>query len=295
LAQQLSALLEEADWQLKDAPAEYESLRRQVDEAMYNTLLRGGPAAVQDLAACAGRWQRWILGTGKPVRFSRRLSRDWVVEMREVPEARVAAALAGIWQREAGGFRDHLDRTNKEFAWSGGNLAERMARVLDRRTMLSDALGLRQNPLGSAYRASTSDVVRFLEGSLDDGLTEDLLFAFTLVNWRRGEPSGVSSSDEVEVWPVYGLLKHLFLAQAVKGPEGDIYLKGDLSVLAALRTGDVSQAAHIGVRRLQNVGLMPVDANYLGGFDAMRLAGSLLIPVPYDAAMRRICRLGEVK
>jgi CRISPR-associated protein Csx17 len=295
LARALTALLEEADWQLKDAPAEYESLRRQVDEAMYNTLLRGGGDTVQDLAACVGRLHRWILSTGKPVRFSQRLSRDWVAVLSGRPEARIAAALAGMWQRDAGGFRDHLDRAEREFAWTGVNLAERMVRVLERRTMLSDALGLRSNPLGSAYRASTEDVVKFLEERLDDGLTEDLLFAFTLVDWRRGEPIAAWTAADVEVWPVYALLKHLFLAQALEGLEGAIWLKGDLSVLATLRAGDVSQAARISVRRLQNVGLMPIDTNYLGGFDAMRLASSLLIPVPYDAAMRRICRLGEVK
>jgi len=295
LTHELTALLEEADWQLKDAPTEYDSLRRQVDEAIYNTLLRGGTAAVQDMAACTGRLHRWILTTGRPVRFSRRLSRAWVAELKDVPEARVAAALAGMWHRDVGCFRDHLDRTSGQFAWTGGNLTERMASVLERRVMLSDQMGIRPNALGSAYRASTRDAVMFLEESLDDGLIEDLLFVFTLVDWRRGEPIAAPFRDDVEVWPLYALLKHLFLAQTVGGPEGDVCLKGDLRVLAALRGGDVGQAAQIGLRRLQNAGLMPVDTNYLGGFDAMRLAGSLLIPVPYDAAMRRICRSGEIK
>jgi CRISPR-associated protein Csx17 len=295
LARELTALVEEADWQVKDKPAEYVSLRRQLDEAMYNLLLLGGTARFQELAASTGRWHRWILTTGKPVRLPRGLRRDWVAQLVGVQEARVAAALAGIWHRDAGSFRDHLDRTSGQFAWTGGNLAERMAHVLERRVMLGDALGIRHNALGSSYRASTRDAVMFLEDSLDDGLIEDLLFAFTLVDWRLGQPVSDPSSDHVEVWPVYALLKQLFFAQALRGPEGDIYLRGDLSVLAALRAGDISQAAGIGVRRLQNVGLNPVDAKYLGGFDATRLAGSLLIPVPYDAAMRRICRSGEMK
>jgi CRISPR-associated protein Csx17 len=295
LARELSALLEEADRQLKDAPSECASLRRQIDEAMYNVLLRGGTPAVQDLAVTVGRWQRWILTTGKPVRLSRRLIRAWVAELKESPAARVAAALAGIWHREGGGFRNHLDRTDARFAWTGANLAERMARVLERRIMLGDAMGIRPNPLGSSFRASTRDAILFLEESLDDVLIEDLLFAFTLVDWRRGDAVGAQSSDNVEVWPVFALLKHLFLSQAVSGPEGDLYLKGDLGALAALRAGDVGQAARIGVQRLQNVGLMPVDADYLGGFEPMRLAASLLIPVPYDAALRRICRSGETK
>src|ERR1035438_6497769 len=112
-----------------------------------------------------------------------------------------------------------------------------MARVLERRVMLGDAMGIRPNPLGSSFRAFTRDAVKFLEGSLDDALIEDLLFAFTLVDWRRGDAIGAQSSDDVEVWPLYALLKHLFLAQAVGGPEGDLYLKGDLSVLAGGRCG----------------------------------------------------------
>ena len=295
LARELTALLDEADWQLKDAPAEYDSLRRQVDEAMYDMLLRGGEATVQDLAACVGRLHKWILTTGKAVQFRRKLSREWVAQLRGVREARVAAALAGIRHRDAGAFRDHLDRTNGQFAWTGASLAERMTRVLERRILLGDAQGLRHNALGSAYRASPRDAVMFLEGSLDDELIEDLLFAFTLVDWRRGDPIGAESVDEVEIWPVYALLKHLFLAEPVRGPEGDLYLRGDLGVLAALRAGEMERAAQIGARRLQNAGLLPVNASYLGGFDCLRLAGSLLIPVPYHAAMRRILKSGETK
>jgi CRISPR-associated protein Csx17 len=296
LARELTALLDETDWQLKGAPAEYDSLRRQVDEAMFNMLLRGGEATVQDLAASVGRLHRWILTTGKSVQFRRKLSREWVAQLRGVPTARVAAALAGIWHRDAGAFRDHLDRTNGQFAWIGGNLAERMTRVLERRILLGDAQGFRHNALGSSYRALPGDAVRFMEGSLDDESIEDLLFAFTLVDWRLGEPIGVEPPvDEIEAWPVYALLKHLFLAEPVRGPEGDLYLRGDLGVLAALRAGDMERAAEIGARRLQNAGLLPVNASYLGGFECSRLAASLLIPVPYHAAMRRILKSREAK
>jgi CRISPR-associated protein Csx17 len=289
LVRQLTPLLEEADWQLGDGPAGYEGLRRQVDEAIYALLLRGGPDALRNVAASVGRLYRRILTMGKAVRISKRLGQAWLGELAHCPEARIAAAVAGIWHPEVGAFRNHLERTSAQFSWSGTNLAERMTRSLERRILLMEAKGIKHNPLGSSYRASARDVVLFLEESLDDELIEDLMFAFTLVDWRGADPIGPQSEDEVDVWPVYALLKHLFLPNSVSTPGGEVYLTGDLGVLAALSAGDVGQAARIAVRRLQNAGVLPVEADYRAGFDGMRLAASMLIPVPYSAALRQIC------
>jgi len=291
LARNLSAVVAEMDRRLKkDAPGEYESLRRQVDEAMYRMLLRSHEDTVADTAACVGRLQKWILSAGKAFPAREKLSRDWVVHLSGVAEARVAAAVAGIWQRDVGAFREHLDRENARFCWVGASLAERMSRVLERRIQIADAEGIRRNPLGSAYRAPLKDAAMFLEESLDDERIEDLLFAFTMVDWRGGEWIPSRSDDEIEIWPVYALLKHLFLTDLVEVPEGEEYLRGDLRVLAALRTGDIEGPAKMATRRLQNAGLLPVEVSYTGGFDAVRLAGALLIPVPYHAAMRRILK-----
>jgi CRISPR-associated protein Csx17 len=289
LTRQLTTLLEQVERQIKGAPSEYESLRRQVDDGIYNTLLRGGTAAFQELTASVGRLHRWILTTGKSVHIKQRLSSAWVAHLCEGEEARIAAALAGMRHCGIGSFRDHLDHNEPEFAWTGLNLAERLTRVLERRIQRADALGIRPNPLGSAWKARTQDAVRFLEGSLDDTLIEELLYAFTLVDLRGSEPMSTLSVANVEVWPLYALLKHLFLPHAF-GVESDVHLKGDLGLLAALRAGNEAQAASIAIRRLQNAGFMPLDAIYPGGFDSIRLAGALLIPVPYDAALRRILK-----
>ena len=37
-----------------------------------------------------------------------------------------------------------------------------------------------------------------------------------------------------------------------------------------------------------NAGLLPVEMRHPGGFDGMRLAAALLIPVPYGTAMREL-------
>jgi hypothetical protein len=64
----------------------------------------------------------------------------------------------------------------------------------------------------------------------------------------------------------------------------------DLGVLAALTAGDVAQAVRIGARRLQNAGILRADMQDPGGFDGMRLAAALLIPVPYRTAMQSLFR-----
>ena len=112
------------------------------------------------------------------------------------------------------------------------------------------------------------------------------------IDGKCEELSRLAQSFHLYANTVSGFRLHL---EPVRGPEGDLYLRGDLGVLAALRAGDTERAAEIGARRLQNAGLLPVNASYLGGFNCSRLAASLLIPVPYHAAMRRILKSREAK
>ena len=125
---------------------------------------------------------------------------------------------------------------------------------------------------------------------MDDERIEELLFAFTLVNWRKGDSGESKGREDVGVWPVYALLKHLFFAEQVETGEGKKHLMADLRVLAALTAGDVEQAVSIGARRLQNAGLLRAEMQDPGGFDGMRLAAALLIPVPYGTGMRDLFR-----
>lgn len=292
LVRELNGILDTIAWQMKSPSAEFASLRRQVEEGMYNVLLRGGEDALGDLAASVGLLYRRVLLTGREVRIPASLSRSWVSKLSSASgtgaEARIAAALAGMWDPNAPSMLEHLDRANGNFSWTGASVAERMARTLERRALLTEQPGRTRNPLWSAYRARIEDVMLFLEESVDDGWIEDLLFAFTLVNWRKGGSAESKGREDVGVWPVYALLKHLFFAEKVETGEGKKYLMGGLGVLAALTAGDVGQAVRAGARRLQNAGLLPPELQDPGGFDGMRLAAALLIPVPYGTAMQEL-------
>jgi CRISPR-associated protein Csx17 len=292
LVKELNGILDTITWQMKSPPAEFASLRRQVEEGMYNVLLRGGEDALGDLAASVGRLYRRVLLTGKEIRIPASLSGGWVRKLSSASgtgaEARIAAALAGMWDQNAPSMLEHLDRANSNFSWTGASLAERMSRTLQRRVLLTEQRGLTRNPLGSACQARIEDATLFLEESVDDGRIEDLLFAFTLVNWRNNGSAESKGREDVGVWPVYALLKHLFFAEPVETGDGKKYLMADLGVMAALTAGDVGQAVRTGARRLQNAGLLPAEMHDPGGFDGMRLAAALLIPVPYGTAMQKL-------
>ncbi len=161
-----------------------------------------------------------------------------------------------------------------------------MARSLERRVLLTEQLGMGRNALRSAYKARLGDATLFLEGSIDDERMEDLLFAFTLVNWGTADSGEEQGREDTGVWPVYALLKHLFFGEKVETGDGEEYLMADLGVLAALTAGDVDQAVRIGARRLQNAGLLRAEMQDPSGFDGMRLAAALLIPVPYGTVLR---------
>jgi hypothetical protein len=90
------------------------------------------------------------------------------------------------------------------------------------------------------------------------------------------------------VWPVYALLKHLFLAEQVETGTGKEYVTGDMGVVAAMLADDVPQAVSRGSRRLRNAGIARAEMQNPSGFGGMRLAAALLIPVPYGAAVRKL-------
>jgi CRISPR-associated protein Csx17 len=218
-----------------------------------------------------------------------KLSGEWVTALDDLAEGRIAAALAGMWQPELGAFREHLQGSSRRFSWTGRNLAERMAATLERRVVAAESEAMAEKAMRSSRLARNTDAMAFLEGSIDDELTEDLLFALTLVDWRKAPAGARAPKGAMFVWPVYGLLKHVFLGRPVPHTDG-VVIAPDLNVIAALRSGDVARAAELAARRLRIAGLAPPELEYAGGFDGTRLAAALLIPVPYSAELRNLVR-----
>jgi CRISPR-associated protein Csx17 len=263
----------------RDLPKGVEGHRRGVDAAVYNVLLRGRSAGIRELLAALGRMLRRLATTSDFRLPWRGLQADEWLEACDfaVPEVRIAASLASIYTREIGSLADNLSRGDKRFAWTGNNLSCKMVSVLERRMQLAASAEIAGNPFGGACVLHPGDAALFIEGSVDDGLIESLLFAFAAFDWEGFTQPATESTREV--LPVYAVLKHLFLATEVRRGGESVRLRADPRVVSLLKAGNVEEAARIGVQRLRIAGLRPLDVSYRRGMAAERLAASLLIPV----------------
>jgi CRISPR-associated protein Csx17 len=148
--------------------------------------------------------------------------------------------------------------------------------VLDRRLQSANAAEAGTNPLGGSCTIDPGDATLFIEGSADDALLEDLLFAFLVLDWRDFKTPDHYSA---EVLPAYAVVKCLFQPGEIRHGEEPKHLVADRRVLSLLAAGSVAAAAKVAVDRLRIAGLCPLDVTYSGGVDPRRLAASLLIPV----------------
>ncbi len=269
-------------------PNSAEEMRRGVESAVYQALLTPAAERMREVMAALGRMIRRVATTSDsrlPIRALK--AKEWLEAcgFANQPEVRIAAALASIWTREMGPLADHLSRAGKRFAWIGGSLPDRLIAVLDRRLQLANAAGMRTNPLGGSCVADAGDATLFIEGSADDELIEDLLFAFLVLDWQGFEPPAFRRA--AETLPVYSVLKLLFLPGEIRRDGGEPKrLVSDRRILSVLAAGNLEESARLAVHRLRIAGLRPLEVPYAGGFDARRLAASLLIPVAPGRLLR---------
>ena len=148
--------------------------------------------------------------------------------------------------------------------------------------------------LAGRLRAGTGDVAAFVEGRTDDTKIEELLFAFSLVDWRRGNGAGRRAAGGEIVGREYALLKLLFCDVGVEGADGQP-LRTEPSIVALLEAQRVADACEVAKRRLQAGGLSPLRVRYENGGDGQRLAGALLIPVTGIQGLKRLVLRMEEK
>lgn len=264
----------------KEAPNSWPPLRRAVEAAMFEALIRGGRDLLLDVAAALGAMHRWLLERGSGVLLSTGLSAHWIERCAEctdkAAEIRIAAALASLRHPDAGPLSRNLMAGDSQRSWTGRDLSERMANTLRRRVLSGRESD--RSPLRSAVCASPEDVSRFLEGEVDDHLIEDLVFAFVLVK----APVLPWPECHTAPWPVYCLLKQMFLPGRIDTPDGEtVRIAPDLAIPSLLFAGRVEEAAGLAAKRLRIAGFQPINAAYAGGIDPRRLAASLLIPVSH--------------
>jgi CRISPR-associated protein Csx17 len=241
---------------------------------------------------------------------------QWVPACGDDAEVRIAAALASIAPTgSAGPLRSYLAPLDprdphryapapRALAWTGTDLADRLAsvlqrRLLDVRTHAPDESSRRRNPTWGSRHATLDEVATFLTpGLLDDSAIEELLFGFSWVKHAR-DPSPAHSRHTSSPLPrAYALLKLLFLADDIPRPEGRIRLTPDPAIVPRLRTGRVTEAVDIARRQLAAIGLRPrrvVDDHMVNATLGRRLAAALLIPVAQTSALLEDALLPNAK
>jgi CRISPR-associated protein Csx17 len=269
-----------------ELPSTVQNLKRAVDSALFEALLHDTADRMRQVIAALGRLlRRLVTAIGGNLPRAELDANAWLAACGsdESREVRIAAALASIWDRDAGPFRDNLSAGNSGFAWFGRDLSSRMVSVLKRRLQTAASLELSANPIGGGCALHPGDATIFIEGSTDDGLIEDLLFGFTCLNWKgfksiRGEGA--------EVLPIYALLKHLFLPGEVEVNGERKRLFADPRVLSLLVANRIAEATEVAKYRLRVAGMRPIDVLYHGGVDPGRLAAALLIPIRPGSTFR---------
>jgi CRISPR-associated protein Csx17 len=265
-----------------EVPDPYVSLKRSVESAMFEALLHDNSDRIRSLMAALGRLlQRLvtIAGTSFP-----RASLDanvWLAACgaNQCVEVRIAAALASIVERDGKeiiSIRDNLIAASRTFAWTGRTFVDRLVSVLDRRLQNATAKEAKYNPCGGSCRIHPGDITLFIEGSTDDSLIEDLFFGFSVLSWKDVENL---VGETVDSLPLYQLLKLNFMPGTILISGEQRQVRADSRIVPLLRSGSVADAAAIANLRLRVAGLSPLDIPFFGGFDEMRLAASLLIPV----------------
>jgi len=285
-------------------PASVRSARRNIDLAIYELLLHGGPNWASALVRSFGALEQQLARRSADKNTRRPLgglSPRWVESSDDGSiEVRLAAALASIsGDGKVGPLRANLSpidplRANQwsdsstQTAWHGNSLAARLAEVLARRMMDAERLGSGNNPVFGVLRLNPRDIAAFIEGEVNEQLLEDLLFGFTWVNWRHQAAAEVlakinrrwSQPVSQRIVPrAWALLKLLFLPGPLRINGADVRLRAESSVVPLLCADRIGDACETAARRLYTAGLMPPRTRFPDAADGHRIAAALIFPV----------------
>lgn len=284
----------------QDAPAEMSRVLREIDRAILEFCVHGGPHYLQEVLIALGRAEAW-LGRAKGLKSRPRplsgLSPAWLHECDDGSvEFRLAAALASIQgddKGRTGPFRVNLEpvvfekgrwdwaQDDTSIVWHPGDVPQAMAAVLERRCLEAQMKSLGSLPLGGKVSARLQDIRAFIEGRVDDRRIADLALPLAAINFSHGTDAG---QEDTTMLPLaYATLKLLFLPYPFRlNPKAaEIMVRPEPSILPLLRAGRIKDAYEIAARRLFASGLSPIATSVdIPPRTAPRLAAALLLPVP---------------
>lgn len=236
------------------------------------------------------------------------LRSEWLNQIADCAEMRLAAALAGLRSsfgpgREILRFRQHLEplkrtehgeffhpgwtekNSENDTVWHDGDLASALNAITARRLMRFQQAGTDGWPDWSPRCARLDDITAFIEGRVNEALLADLLWGLACIedgpNITASRPKDGSFSSNAEPPPIapsafYALLKLCHHQQ----PASEDPVPLVPAILRRAMNGDGKAASELAARRLRASGHAPlVETLPVSGETARRTAATILFPI----------------
>lgn len=284
--------------QFQNVPVTLSSPRRQLDQAIFAACEDPCPRTFVRVLTALGAIERAIAlrDRGKKPKLDRPLqglSPKWILESDdESGEFRIAAALASVRRSgKVGPLRANLAPVdpkepsqwvsgNGQRFWHGNSLVERLGGVAAQRMMDAERLGAPVPPFDAHLSLAPHDALPFLLGETDDNRIEDLLWAFTLVDWRKPGLFEVRQKwrKSLVAGPLprgWCLLKLLHQSSPVRGRE----LRPEPRIITLLRAGRADEAVAVARARLRASDIPPLSLSGDDWIAPERQLASLLVPL----------------
>lgn len=273
-------------------PSSVESALRAADDAVLWYCQDRSPQRLQDVLVALGRLDRQIATSPRlKLRPLGRLSCEWLAACNtRTPEYHLAASLASIYGRNYP-VRCNLepivvpddarkpvvwDPASTTTAWGRGGLVRNLVSVLERRCMdrrgeyapgrSGGGIDDRQEgdsttgrhklivPLGSRVSAPVADIVRFIEGKVDDNLIHDLLLPMSAIQYR--DDSSMGHLYDKDLFRVPGHVPEYYIALKANFPPvrpraGGAGPAFEPTLIGLLRAGSGARAVDVAKRRLR--------------------------------------------
>lgn len=306
LLKELDPILKKLDdflGRFQNIPASYLSTRRQIDEAIFACTRDTSTHQYKSLIRAIGRMECIIAqrDRNKEPSLARPLwglSPNWVIACDDGSvELRIASSLASITSTEkVGSIRTYMSgvsagsparwgESNNDNCWVGGSCSERLANLILRRIMDAERYGVSRFPLNASLPISANDVMPFLNEETDDNSLEELLWGFTLINWRESGIGSIwgqikkMSANKTIISRTWCILKLLHSPYPVRKKT----FRHEPRIGNLLMAGRINEACQVAITRLRISDLTPFNVTYEEPLNHVRLLASLAIPV-YDQA-----------
>ena len=311
------------------APPRFTSALRRLESAIFAFCQFGGSVRFGEILCAFGNAERELARGGKfreDVRPISGLSSDWLCAADDKSiEFELARALAGIYDpsKKIDPIRSNVEPVSLEnqrtawkksslcHVWNSASLPTNLMSVLERRITDADKFGCEYLPLASPYPASIQAVSAYIEGNVDDGRLEELLWGMITLDYSRPpkkqpfvprvEEDRSEAESSASTPRPYALLKLLFLPHPLMAGDAEIKIHPEPSIITLLRAKRTAAACAIAARRLRASGLIPMahgkgqktfgDMDWQGGgIDSIRLGAALLFRVS-DRSINELMQL----